>query len=504
MKSRQFGLSKSRITAFEQCPRKLWLSVHHPEQAVRSAASMARMNLGNAAGAIARTAAPGGRLIETQQNLTAALEETNALIKAGWDKPIYEATFAYSNVLVQADILEPLGNGTWSLGEVKSSTSVKDYYLGDLATQVWVLNNAGLSIASAEIWHINTNFVLEAVGQYGGLFVRSPQLAQIQAIIGNREQTVLNALSTLQSAEPDVEMGAHCSSPFECEFQAYCARKLPPGPEWPIALLPNVGKRLASEWAIRGIADLRELPEWALKKEQHQVVQRATITGETFLNRDGALRDTAKWKWPRHFLDFETIAPPVPRWVGTRPYQQVPFQFSCHSQSEARTVSHSEFLSRDDADPRRPLAEKLVEALCSGEAADGTIVAYNAPFERRCVRELAASLPDLAPQLRDIEARIVDLLPVARANYYHRDQRGSWSIKSVLPTIDPSLSYSDLVIGNGELAQVRWLEAISDALPLEARHEIFDALLRYCKQDTWAMIVVADALLGGPPTAAAT
>lgn len=126
MKSRQFDLSKSHTTAFEQCPRKLWPSVHRPEQAVRTAASMARMKLGNEAGAIARTAAPGGRLIETQQNQTAALEETNALIKAAWDKPIYETTFAYSNVFVQADILEPLGNGTWSLGEVKSSTSVKD------------------------------------------------------------------------------------------------------------------------------------------------------------------------------------------------------------------------------------------------------------------------------------------------------------------------------------------------------------------------------------------
>jgi len=502
--TKQFGLSKSRITAFEQCRRKLWLSVHRPKEAVRTAASLARMNLGNEVGAIARAAAPGGRLIETQQNLTVALEQTNALIKAGWDKPIYEATFAYSSVLVQADILEPLGNGTWKLGEVKSSTSVKDYHLGDLATQVWVLNNVGLSLGSAEIWHINTNFVLEAVGQYDGLFVRSPQLAAIQPILSDREQTVLGAFSTLQSNEPDVEMGDHCGSPFECEFQAYCTRKLPPGPEWPISLLPHVGKKLASEWAVRGIADLRDLPEWALKKEQHQTVQRVTITGEAFLNRRGALRDTAKWKWPRHFLDFETIALPVPRWLGTRPYQQLPFQFSCHSQSETQTVSHSEFLSRDDADPRRPLAEKLVEVLCSEEAAEGAIIAYNAPFERRCVRELAASLPDLATQLREIEARIVDLLPVARANYYHRDQRGSWSIKSVIPTIDPSLSYSNLAIGNGELAQVRWLEAISGAIPFETSSEIFDALLAYCKQDTWAMIVVFDALVGGQSTAASS
>lgn len=155
--------------------------------------------------------------------------------------------------------------------------------------------------------------------------------------------------------------------------------------------------------------------------------------------------------WPRAFLDFETIALAVPRWIGTRPYQAVPFQFSCHFEQEDGTLDHIGFLSLDGEDPRKACAEALVSALGDHH---GAVVAYNASFERGCVQGLASAFPDLAQPLLAIRDRIVDLLPVTRDHYYHRNQRGSWSIKAVLPTVAPELAYDGLLVADGIAAQL--------------------------------------------------
>ena len=84
------------------------------------------------------------------------------------------------------------------------------------------------------------------------------------------------------------------------------------------------------------------------------------------------------WAYPRTWLDFETIAFALPRWVGTRPYQQVPFQFSAHIEAEDASIAHREFLSLDGFDPRRACAEALVAKV----PPEGAVIAYNASFER--------------------------------------------------------------------------------------------------------------------------
>lgn len=127
----------------------------------------------------------------------------------------------------------------------------------------------------------------------------------------------------------------------------------------------------------------------------------------------------ANWAFPRTWLDFETIAFAVPRWVGTKPYGQVPFQFSAHIEAAEGAIDHREFLSLDGDDPRRGCAEAPVTMI----PALGAVIGYNASFEKSRIMELAAAFPDLADTLTGIADRVVDLLPVTRANWYHRDQR---------------------------------------------------------------------------------
>ena len=489
---RIFGLSKSRITSFEQCPKKLWLSVHKRELAETQVGSELRFAGGHEVGAIACELAPGGVMIETQPDLQAALKQTSELLAVGHRAPIYEATFSHDGVLIQADVLEPAGESGWRMAEVKSSTGVKDYHHGDLASQVWVLEHCGIELEAASIRHIDNSFVLRTPGDYRGLLKDAPLLDEIRPIAAVRDEVAASARDALAGSEPIHEMGAHCLKPFSCEFQAYCSKDMPPPPEWPIDILPRVSRKFVEEMAQKGLYDLRDVPLDALTKEQHKIVHQATVSGLPYHDSAGVAQDTKEWDFPRHYLDFETIALPVPAWVGAKPYQQVPFQFSCHTEFADGSIVHRSFLSVDGSDPRRQCAEALIE--CVGET--GLIIAYNASFERSCVKGLADVLGDLSLELTAIVDRFVDLLPVAQAHYYHRDQRGSWSIKKVLPTIAPDLDYSDLEVGDGAAAQLAWLEAKSAQCTTERRAQIAASLKAYCERDTWAMVVLLRRMAG--------
>ena len=486
-RTRRPGLSKSRITAFEQCPRRLWLMVHRPDLGETDEAAGARMAAGHVVGEVACSLHPGGVMVEAEPDLAAALDTTARLIAQGHSGPIFEATFQHEGVLVRADILWRDRAGGWQLAEVKSSTGAKDYHLGDLATQVWVLRAAGIELAGAAIRHIDRDFVLEREGDYRGLFRDVDLLDAVAPLAAQRPALVADARDVLDGDEPDRAPGDHCAVPFSCEFAAHCRRALPPGPEWPVTVLPHGGGR---KWLERGVADLLALDEAALPEKQARIV-RATRTGTPEHDMHGARAAMVDWTFPRAWLDFETIAFAVPRWIGTRPYQQIPFQFSLHLESAEGLMAHLEFLSIDGADPRRACAEALLAAI----PAEATVIAYNAGFERGVLHDLAAFCPDLAEPLLGIAARTVDLLPVARAHWYHRDQRGSWSIKAVLPTMT-ALDYAGLEVKDGANAQDAYLEAIDPATSDDRGWALAEALRAYCARDTWAMVEVARVLAG--------
>jgi hypothetical protein len=490
--TRRPGLSKSRITLYEQCPKRLWLSVHKPELAEQTRTVTAAMSTGHDVGAIACSLLPDGYMIETQAGLAAAVAETSALLADGWDRPLFEATFAHDDVLVRVDLMLPTAGG-WHVAEVKSTTGLKPYHLGDLATQLWVMQGCGVRVASASIRHLDRTFTLLRKGDYDGLFADTPVDTLIEPLIAGRSEIVAGARETLLGEEPAREIGAHCDDPFPCAFKGHCGRDLPPGPEWPVSVLPDAaGKKIAAVWAGQGVADLTQVPDAAMTSPKLARVHAATVTGLPYHDPVAIAAETCGWPYPRTFLDFETIQFAVPRWIGTRPYAQVPFQFSAHIVNADDQVSHREYLSLDGSDPRRGCAEAL--ALLPQE---GAVVAWNASFERSCLLALAAEFPDLGVALRGLAGRLVDLLPVVRRHYYDRDMRGSWSLKAVLPTIAADLAYDTLAqVRSGTDAQAGYVEAIDPATTPTRREAIRTGLSDYCRRDTEAMMVVLDRLSG--------
>jgi hypothetical protein len=284
---------------------------------------------------------------------------------------------------------------------------------------------------------------------------------------------------------PDIAVGRQCNDPFECEFLAFCT---PESSAYPVELLPN-SSRLARQLRSEGFADLRDVPLDRLKREDHQRIWRATKDGQPELD-PAAADKLAALPWPRYYLDFETVGPAVPMWKGTRPYQKIPMQWSCHRQDADGTLTQlTPFLDTTGQDPRRAFAESLVAAI--GDT--GTILVYNAAFERGVIMQLAEQFDDLAPALRSMATRLFDLLPLARAHYYHPSMQGSWSIKRVLPTIAPDLDYGNLdSVQSGDMVEPVYFELVDAGTSDERKLELEEALLTYCDRDTLGMVRVAE------------
>jgi hypothetical protein len=472
-------LSKSRLMAFRQCPKRLWLQTYRRDLAVVDPAAQARFDAGNRVGEIARRLRPGGTLIGHVEDPGLALRETREALASGDDCLLFEAAVSHGDVLVRADVLERRA-GRCALVEVKSSTSVKPPHVEDVAIQAWVLRGAGLDVESTRLAHVDNAFVYPGGGDYAGLLAEVELGEDVRPLLDEIPRWVAEAQRVLAGELPDIEIGSHCAQPYDCEFFAWCARDEPP---YPVSILPRSGD-LAAELRAEGLRDLRDVPGDRLGNEVHRRVWRVTRAGKAEI--DPAVAPLLRGlPYPRAFLDFETIQPAIPIWPGTRPYQRIPVQWSCHVQAApGRLVALGELVATGD-DPRRSFAESLLRAV----PPEGPVFAYNAGFERGVLNETAAALPDLAPGLQRIADRLVDLLPIARTHYYHPAMKGSWSLKAVLPTVAPDLDYrnlEDAVQSGGDVESV-YATIVDPATDPGERSRLEAALVAYCERDTLAL-----------------
>ena len=471
-------LSKSKLLSLLQCPKRLWLEEYQPDLAEEDEGLEVRLAAGGHAGEIARDLFPGGILVEGK-SMEERIQKTGELLHSG---PLYEASFRHNNVRVMADIIFPEAGG-FTLIEVKSATRVKDYYLRDIAIQTWVLQGNGLDLRRIEIAVIDSSFVYPGHKDYRGLFSRHDVSRQARELLPEVPGWAAEGFAVLASGtEPILEPGDQCETPFSCPFQGYCA---PETTDYPVGCLPRIGDK-AKELCAQGIRDIREIPDSVPLSEAQSRVREVTKSGRPWLAAEAG-KAVNSLSWPRRYMDFETIAFAVPEWAGTRPYQQIPFQWSCHTEEEDGTLRHHSFLADGQADPRRAFAESLIADL----AGSGPVLVYNAAFENRILNETAAAFPDLAGELNAISVRIFDLLPVARQHYYHPEMYGSWSLKSVLPTVAPELAHSELSVSHGGEAQAAFLEMMALPEGSKERETLRKGLLEYCERDTYALVVLA-------------
>lgn len=482
-------LSKSKYVSGLQCLKRVYLEVHHPQLATPpDVSTQAILDMGTEIGELARRRFPGGVLVEAGYRLReAALARTAELMQDPNVPAIFEGAFVHDGVLIRVDVLERLSGmpgetPRWRLIEVKSSTKMKDVHFDDLAIQAHVLLGCGLVLDSACLMHINNAYLYERGDvDLQQLFV----VHDVTEPVNGRRTKVPDRIAAMKTVlleqhAPVIEPGAHCQSPYECPFWAHCTADKPA--RW-IYRLPGC-KQTATQLAQQGIGLIDDIPEGtSLSLAQRRV--KANVEWVSDKLRE-VLRSV---QYPVHHVDFETVMLAVPRFPSTRPFQAIPVQWSNHVEFESGELEHREFLHDSAGEPRKRWAESLIEAL--GD--QGTICVYS-PYERSIMEQLAEAFPEYRSAFQRIIKRLWDLFPVIRDHYYHPGFGGSFSIKSVLPAVVPSLGYEDLTIRAGGQAASEYYRMVFVETDWIEQSAIKEALLRYCARDTLAMVELRRAL----------
>jgi len=483
-------LSKSRFIAGLQCPLRLWHLCYNPELAAEvSLVQQAIFDTGHEVGRLATRLYPGGVLIEEDHlHHKEAVKSTLAALKDPSVPAIFEGAFLQDDVRIRADILERLDDGRWNLIEVKSSTSLKDYYLQDVAAQCYVLKDAGLQIAAAGVMHLNNQYIfdgkdidLESLFSFFDLTGQVLDLQdEIALQIGELKKVLAGAFP------PDMVPSRACNSPYGCDFWEYCTAKKP---EFWVIQLSGITQKKLDRLDELEIEDIRDIPNsFPLSKIQERI-RDCTVRGAVYAAPQLA-PDLMDVQYPVHFLDFETISPAIPRHAGTRPYQTIPFQWSDHILSENGTMEHREYLCEEDKDPREEFAGRLLEVI----GKRGTIFVYTS-YEKRIIEDLAELLPQYHAELLAVLDRFKDLHALVKKHVYYPEFHGSFSLKSVLPALVPSMGYDELAIQDGNLASIEYLRMLDPDTPGEEREKIKESLLEYCGNDTLGMVKIREELL---------
>ena len=532
------GLSKSRYTAFCQCPKNLWLKVYKPNEATIDAGMEARFAQGNVVGDLAmglfgdfkeaHAEKPDGSL-----NLTKMVEQTRQWMDEGVEN-ICEASFICEGGYCAVDILRKTAGG-WAIYEVKS-TSFPEFngqeaklekYAPDIAYQKWVLTQCGVNVTGTYLVCLNSDYVRQGELDINQLFVVNDMKEMVNNEYLKVQACVSQAMKVINNEqEPDTELSECCMKPYGCAFWEYCKRQHGVPSPSVFDIYGGKGKggftfKKKLDCYHQGLIAFEDLRSTDIGPIQNMQIE-AALTGREFINSEGIRKFLNKLSYPLYFLDFETMQDAVPQYDGAKVYAQITFQYSLHiKQNETAAYEHREFLAPSDgSDPRRALAEQL----CKDIPKDVCTLAYNKMFECGRIHELAALYPDLAPHLLNIADNIKDLIDPFRAgDYYVPAMGGSFSIKSVLPALfpnDPELDYHNLdkrcqnggdamnifprlqqleqsLPHQGIQTQDGMLVMADSLMPLSERIRILEeinasrqALLNYCKLDTWAMVKV--------------
>lgn len=191
---------------------------------------------------------------------------------------------------------------------------------------------------------------------------------------------------------------------------------------------------------------------------------------------------------PLSYFDIEAIAYPIPRYPNSRPYQNLPFQFSCHIQrNENSELEHYEFLHDEYDDPRSAFIQKMLEVIPQS----GSIVVYHQTYEISRFKELARDFPEHSQAINDLIPRVVDLKKVIMDTVYYPAFMGSFSIKKVAPVLlGDQAGYHHLEVGDGIDAMLNYQEMLNLGSNNPRKWKIKNGLLEYCKQDTLLMIYI--------------
>lgn len=492
------NFSKSKYCELWQCPKRCWLKEYKPQEETMDPSVQARFSAGNEVGDLAMglfgkftevtTYDKNGKL-----DLRSMITKTKQLLDSG-ENVICEASFNYNGLYCAVDILCKVKDG-YAIYEVKSSTHNEYVYSVDVAFQKYVLEKCGFKIKGTYLVNIDSSYVRQGELDIHKLF----KITDISEYVAEEEKLVECNLEYAEkflanAEEPNIDIDMHCTYPHDCSFWNYCTKHISSPSVFDLYRLSFENKIASYK---KGIVSFKDVRDYKLKVSAIQKMQIEFVLEDkpAYIDKDKIKEFLSTLTYPMYFLDFETMQPVIPQFENSKPYAQIPFQYSLHYiEGEGGELKHKEFLGISGEDPRRAIAESL----CNDIPDNVCVLAYNKAFECTRLEELAKLFPDVAEHLLKIRFNIKDLLvPFQKGYYYNKAMGGSFSIKSVLPALfpdDPALDYHNLEgVHNGSEA-MSIFPLIKD-MPKEEAESARRNLLKYCELDTFAMVKVWQKLL---------
>lgn len=420
-----------------------------------------------------------------------ALPEQTMEALLGGAKTIFQARFVAGQLTCICDVVQVVGEKTFDLYEIKSSTKAKPEHATDLAFQTHVLRESGFTVRNISVVHVNNEYERHGDINPEEFCVITDITSEVNELSESTKQQSDEALKVLQLPEvPDLSPTLASGSTFADWLSIY--KDLTNPTKYSIYYLCGLNAAKLKAFNDAGIERILDIPDdFKLSPKQHKQVT-ATKLNQQLITEEPIRDLLSSFDYPLYFLDYETLAGIVPPFEGMRPYQQIPFQYSLHIlDSPDSELRHEEYLHQEATNPCKDVAEAL-----RGHIRDeGTILAWNMGFEKSCNKTLAEEVPELQDFLLSLNERMNDLmLPFSKLWYVDKDFYGSASIKKVLPVLVPTLSYSGLGINEGASAQRLWMQGVIDGKDTIDRNVLFADLLEYCKLDTLAMVEIFNVL----------
>lgn len=433
-------------------------------------------------------------------------------------------------LMLQEDIMGCVNDKYFEkIKRFKNRLTKEGRYIYDISYQRYVLENALTTTKKRKYYLVvlNAEYIHQGLVDeknepiYGDDVIKIIDVTSLtekmMPIIDQDIQTVINRLNTM-NANP-VNLGPHCQrkDTRQCIFYPICYKHLPVKNSIFTYMQNHVGfedesgvKHDRFDLLNEGYIHALDIPREWLKRENNKIQRNVMESQVPFYHMDKIRAGIQSLKYPIYHLDFETFPSPLPRFKGEVPYTQSLFQFSIHIEHEPgvcdKDNDNISFIATTHDDLRRELVLKMIETI---KPDGGSIMVYNQSFEQTRLKEMAKIFPEYQKELLDMVDRLFDLMYLLRGNsklfktlgfdeaegkvinYYHDDLNGSFSIKKVLPLFS-HLSYKGMPIGNGTEALVAYAKFPS--MDKKTFIETYDNLLEYCKQDTWAMVEILDAL----------
>ncbi|PKB73665.1 MAG: hypothetical protein BZY75_00630 [SAR202 cluster bacterium Io17-Chloro-G7] len=475
------NLSKTLFLNTITCPTLGWELrnediIDQDLQAPKTRGELFRVEQGLEIGSRARTLYPTGLLIE-EKDMDKAAASTRQAMADPSNRIIFEAAFRVDGTAARADVLIRDGAG-WRLVEVKSSANDRGNYIDDMAYTVMVLSQARIEITQASLLLISKDYRLGMSNS--DLFVEVDHTEEVLIRAEALRQIWPNIIEeTSRTKKPEPVLKIACR---KCPLFSQCMGN---EVENHVFKIPRLSPKKFDQLTEAGIVRIEDIPA-TFPLTERQTIMWESVQAQKPTVRDGLGNELAQVMWPAHYLDFESVMTAIPLYPDIAPYSQIPTQYSSHCCDDVgNVISHAEFLCDHTKDSRLELAQRLIEDL----PGEGSIIVYS-NFEKTIIKGLANILPPLAPSLESLLGRIVDLQDIIIKNFYHPDFGGSVSLKSTLPALVPSMSYSHLNIAEGETAMVTFAYLAMGRYSGQFAETERQNLLEYCKQDTMAMVML--------------